>query len=188
MKVQWMAKLAALILALAMMISTAATAEAADSQKLDTYYSLAVNYIGREDYDKAMEYLDAALGYCDESANTELCADIHLKKGCVFTMQADYPQALTELDSAAADTVARGESEELQADLTSATYMPEGSLGLQWVERLEKLDKKELDVPERPEPPDIASLLVGWYDHLTNPAGVETHVEGYTPVSDVLPE
>ena len=84
-------------------------------------------------------------------------------------------QALTELDSAAADTVARGESEELQADLTSATYMPEGSLGLQWVERLEKLDKKELDVPERPEPPDIASLLVGWYDHLTHPAGVETH-------------
>ena len=105
---------------------------------------------------------------------------------CIASDSADYNysgyfmayrfcmQALEELDSASADTVARGESDALQADLTAATYMPEESLGLQWVERLEKLDKKELDVPERPEPPDIASLLICWYDHLVNPTGEET--------------
>ena len=67
--------------------------------------------------------------------------------------------------------MARGESEELRADLEVAVYMPEESLGLQWVERLEELDKKELDIPERRDPPDIASLLIGWYDHLVHPTG-----------------
>ena len=99
MKTRRIRMIAVLALALALAMPCAAFADAAaDSQKLDTYYSLAVNYIGREEYDKAMEYLDAALGFCSEAANPDLCADIHLKKGCVYTMQEDYPSALAELD------------------------------------------------------------------------------------------
>lgn len=101
MKVRAMKILVVLALTLAILVPGSAFADgAADSQKLDTYYSLAVNYIGREEYDKAMEYLDAALGFCDETSNPVLCADIHLKKGCVYTMQADYANAEAELDEA----------------------------------------------------------------------------------------
>lgn len=95
---KWMV-LTAIVMAVA--LSSAALAESvADTQRLDTYYSLSINYINREDYDKAMEYLDAALGYCNESDNPDMYADIHLKKGCVYTMQGDSEKALKELDEA----------------------------------------------------------------------------------------
>lgn len=100
MKLRLVLRIATLVLALAMLACAAHAEGAVDTQKLDTYYSLAVNYIAREDYDKAMQYLDACLDYCDESSNAELCADIHLKKGCVYTMQTDYPAAIEELDAA----------------------------------------------------------------------------------------
>ena len=91
----------ALIIVLTMMLSFTVYASAAsDAQKLDAYYSLAISYINREDYEKAMEYLDACFGYCDEETNPELCADVHLKKGCVYTMTSDYENAVKELDEA----------------------------------------------------------------------------------------
>ena len=99
MKTRFVKQITILVMALAIALTSAAFAESmADSQKLDTYYSLAIGYINREDYDKAMEYLDACLEYCDEASNPELSADIHLKKGCVYTLTEKYDEALVELD------------------------------------------------------------------------------------------
>ena len=102
MKIRRMTRImTALALAVALLLTGVGFAEATvDPQKLDTYYSLAVNYIGREDYDKALEYLTAALNFCDETTDAELCSDIHLKIGCVYTMQKQYDTATAELDEA----------------------------------------------------------------------------------------
>ena len=95
-----MKKLVAIVVTLIMVFAMVMTASAAemDSRKLDTLYSLAVTYISREDYTKAMEYLNAALEICDETETAALYADIHLKKGCVYTLQQDYENAQKELD------------------------------------------------------------------------------------------
>ena len=76
-------------------------------------------------------------------------------------------QALEELDPAEADTVAQGESVNLRNDLAYAKYLPEHDMSEQWIEKVEKLDKKERDV-QMPEVPDVAALLVIWYKHLSS--------------------
>ena len=77
MKMRWMKKTAALLLALMMLGSgTAFAAEEVVSQKLSNYYSLAVGYIARNDYDKAMQFLDAALLICPEETNGDMYADL----------------------------------------------------------------------------------------------------------------
>ena len=93
----WMKKLAAILFAVTV-IMTAVSAGAENTRKLDTYYSLAVQYINRENYDKALEYLFAALEYCDEETSKNICADLHLKIACVRTLQQDYENALKELE------------------------------------------------------------------------------------------
>ena len=101
MKTRFVKLMTIMVVALAIALTGAAFAEQpVDTQKLDTYYSLAIEYINREDYDKAMDYLNACLEYCDEASKPELCADIHLKKGCVYTLTQSYDEALTELDEA----------------------------------------------------------------------------------------
>lgn len=101
MKTRFTKKIA-LILTAALLLMACAPALAAEgsSQKLNTYYSLAIGYIGKEDYDKAMEYIDAALAICPEDAEPEICADLHLKKGCVYTIRQEYENAVKELDEA----------------------------------------------------------------------------------------
>lgn len=91
-----------LALALTLAASSVAFAEGVtyDSQKLDTNYALALAYIGKEDYDKAMGYLEACLQNCDENSAPEVYADVHLKIACVYTIRQDYEKALTELDEA----------------------------------------------------------------------------------------
>lgn len=71
-----------------------------DEQKLNTNYELSLAYIGREDYDKAMEHLNACLQYCDENSAPAIYADVHLKIACVYTIRTDYEKALAELDEA----------------------------------------------------------------------------------------
>ena len=78
-------------------------------------------------------------------------------------------EALSQIDPDAADEVAQNESALLRTDLAAATYMPEDSLAEKWIERVEKLDKKELDA-QPPEAPDIAALLIIWHEKLTTPA------------------
>ncbi|MBE6932119.1 MAG: DUF3810 domain-containing protein [Ruminococcaceae bacterium] len=90
-------------------------------------------------------------------------------------------EALTALDADAAAEVAEGECEELKADLAASTFMPEESLGAQWLGRMEELDEKEqAKLPVTTEYPDVASLLVGWHIHLTTPKVVE---EDATPAA-----
>ena len=72
----------------------------AGSQKLDVYYSLAVGYINREEYDKAITSLDKALDLITEESDPALYADLRLKKGCVYTIQGAYEDAVRELDEA----------------------------------------------------------------------------------------
>ena len=72
----------------------------AGSQKLDVYYSLAVGYISREEYDKAITYLDKALELVTEESDPSLYTDLRLKKGCVYTIQGVYEDAIRELDEA----------------------------------------------------------------------------------------
>ncbi len=98
MRKQITAFVLALILALTM--TAAASASSMDAQRLDTYYSLAINAINTENYDKALSYLDSALQYCSETDSPEMYADIHLKKGCVYTIRGDYDNAHQELDEA----------------------------------------------------------------------------------------
>ena len=92
------AVLMALVTALALTSTAFAAVESYDAQKLDTNYALALAYIGREDYDKAMTYLDSCLKYCDETSNPEVYADVHLKIACVYTIRQDYQKALAEID------------------------------------------------------------------------------------------
>jgi len=94
------AMLLALVLALVTGSAAAAENPVYDPQKLDANYALALAYIGREDYDKAMEFLNACLQYCDENSAPEVYADVHLKIACVYTIRGDYEKAITELNEA----------------------------------------------------------------------------------------
>ena len=98
MKTRWMKKVMVFLMAAILLAGCAAAAEEVVGQKLNTLYSLAVGYIGREDYDKAMQYLDAALDICQEEINGEIYADLHLKKACVYTIRKSYEDAIAELD------------------------------------------------------------------------------------------
>ena len=100
MKTQWTKVVAVLLMAALLMGGMLAQAEGTDSQRLDVYYSLAVGNIGREDYDKAMTYLDKALELATEENNPEMYADLRLKKGCVYTIRGEYEDAIRELAEA----------------------------------------------------------------------------------------
>lgn len=93
--------LCAFILTLALFV-TSALAVTDNNQRLDAGYTVALSYISAGDYDKALTYLNACLNYCDENTNPAICADVHLKLGCVYTIQKDYEKAEAELDAALA--------------------------------------------------------------------------------------
>ncbi len=82
-------------------------------------------------------------------------------------------EALEALDADAAGKIAEGESEALKADLAASSFMPETSLGTQWLERMEKLDKNQEEALAAMDYPDVATLLVGWHLDLTAPEPVE---------------
>lgn len=91
-----------MILVLVSLLAGTAFAEGVtyDEQKLNTNYELSLAYIGREDYDKAMDHLNACLQYCDENSAPAIYADVHLKIACVYTIRTEYEKALAELDEA----------------------------------------------------------------------------------------
>ncbi|MBR5110245.1 MAG: tetratricopeptide repeat protein [Clostridia bacterium] len=94
--------MAVLVMVLAMAGSVYAEPVSLDAQRLDTYYTLALDRIENDDYEKALSYLANCLKYCDKAVNPDLYADIHLKIGCVYTMQKNYDYALAELEEAIA--------------------------------------------------------------------------------------
>ena len=94
-----MKKAAAVLAAILMLMTVVPSAlSAPDARKLDAYYSLGVQYISRENYEKALEYLQAALECCDEETSAELLTDIHLKIAYLYTLGQQYEYALQELE------------------------------------------------------------------------------------------
>ena len=81
-------------------------AEAADvssaqnAQRLDTYYTLALNAINSEDYDTANKYLNICFAYCKPDTDPELYADLLLKRACIDLIQGDADLSLLELQAA----------------------------------------------------------------------------------------
>ena len=98
-----MKKAVAFILAVTLMltgISAFAELNTEDLRLLDTYYTLATNYISMADYDKAAEYVDKCFEYCNENTGKDLMADLYLKRGCIETIHGDTEAALADLDKA----------------------------------------------------------------------------------------
>ena len=99
MKTRMVKRIPALLLTLVLLaVSLPTRAESSGSTKLNTYYSLALGYLRKEDYGQAMEYLEAALSLCTEETDADMYADLHLKKGCIFTIRKEYEEAVKELD------------------------------------------------------------------------------------------
>ena len=129
MKLRTMKKAVAFLAALIVMAAAIpALGVENDPERLDTLYSLAVKYINKPDYDKAMEYLDTALNYCDENNELLYYADIHLKKACVYIIREDYDNALTELDETIRVSPELAEPYELKGDIYSTLDDPEKAL------------------------------------------------------------
>lgn len=95
-------RLISVMLVLAVLMGAVCSADEATEQKLEALYTLASSYIQVEDYEKAEPYLTRCLDYCSAESYPAICADVHLKLGCVYTIQKDYEKALTELDAALA--------------------------------------------------------------------------------------
>ena len=74
--------------------------QTANSQKLDASYTLALNAISNEDYDKAREYLNICFAYCNPQTNPVMYADLLLKRGCLDVMEGNNDMALLSLDAA----------------------------------------------------------------------------------------
>ena len=96
--------------AAAEVVTEAPAVSTVDTQKLDTYYTLALNAINAEDYDTALQYLNICFVYCKPDTNPELYADLLLKRACIDLIQGDTDIALLELDA----------SLEVQPDLADA--------------------------------------------------------------------
>ena len=96
---KWIAALLALML-VALSVSAFAEDVAADTQKLDASYTLALNAINAEDYETAKEYLNICFAYCDAQTNPTMYADLLLKQACIAVLEEQNDTALQALDAA----------------------------------------------------------------------------------------
>ncbi len=96
---KWIAALLALML-VALSVSAFAEDVAADTQKLDASYTLALNAINAEDYETAKEYLNICFAYCDAQTNPTMYADLLLKQACIDVIEEKNDMALLTLDAA----------------------------------------------------------------------------------------
>ena len=96
---KWIAALLALML-VALSVSAFAKDVAADTQKLDASYTLALNAINAEDYETAKEYLNICFAYCDPQTNPTMYADLLLKRACIDVIEEKNDMALLDLDAA----------------------------------------------------------------------------------------
>lgn len=80
--------------------SQAETYLAADVQKLDASYTLALNAINAEDYETAKEYLNVCFAYSDPHTDPVMYADLLLKRACIDVIEEKYDMALLNLDAA----------------------------------------------------------------------------------------
>ena len=99
MTLRKMKMIAALVTVLILLTAAVTAYGVDDTRKREIYYGFAIEYSKSGDYAKAMEYLDSALELCDEEADKELCADIHLKKASVYYLgDQDIEKALAEVE------------------------------------------------------------------------------------------
>lgn len=142
MKLRMMKKAVALLAALIVMAAAIpALGVENDPERLDTLYSISISYINKANYEKAMEYLNAALDYCDENNNLEYYADIHLKKGCVYILQEDFDSALAELDETIRVSPEMVEPYQLKAQVYSSIGDSEKSL--EWYQKYLEISQVE---------------------------------------------
>lgn len=94
--------IAALLVLMLVALSVSAFAEdaAADTQKQDASYTLALNAINAEDYETAKEYLNICFAYCDPQTNPAMYADLLLKRACIDVIEEKNDMALLNLDAA----------------------------------------------------------------------------------------
>lgn len=86
--------------------------EVSDAQKLEVSYTLALNAINAEDYEKAKVYLNTCFVYCDPNTNPIMYADLLLKRACIDVIEQNNDMALVQLDAAL----------RVQPDLADATW------------------------------------------------------------------
>ncbi len=79
---------------------SAVDTSAADTQKLDACYTLALNAINAEDYATAREYLNVCFVYCDPQTSPVMYADLLLKQACIDVIEEKNDMALLNLDAA----------------------------------------------------------------------------------------
>ena len=77
-----------------------ASGSAADTQRLDASYTLALNAINKEDYETAKQYLDICFVYCDPQSDPVMYADLLLKRACINVIEEKNDMALLNLDAA----------------------------------------------------------------------------------------
>ena len=113
--------------------TSAESLAAADSQRLDAAYTLALNAITSEDYETAKEYINICFAYCDAQSNPAIFSDLLLKRACIDVIEEKNDMALLNLDAAL----------RVQPDLADAylvrtqVYATEGNVD-QAIENLEK--------------------------------------------------
>ncbi len=91
---------AALLLCAVPALAENPAADAAQEQKLDAVYTLALNAINKEDYATARKYLNISFVYCDRATNPVMYADLLLKQACLDVIEGDNDTALLALDAA----------------------------------------------------------------------------------------
>lgn len=73
---------------------------ALQEQRLNTFYSQAIQSINDQDYKNALMCLDGCLVYCTKENNPVLYADLFMKRGYCCLMLEQYDEALDALDIA----------------------------------------------------------------------------------------
>ena len=77
-----------------------AQAQAADTQRLDAAYTLALNAITSEDYETAKEYINICFAYCNAQSDPVIFSDLLLKRACIDVIEQKLDMALLNLDAA----------------------------------------------------------------------------------------
>jgi len=81
-------------------LASAAGNAALQEQRLNTFYSQAIQSINDQDYKNALMCLDGCMIYCTQESNPVLYADLFMKRGYCCLMLEQYDEALEALDTA----------------------------------------------------------------------------------------
>ncbi len=77
-----------------------AATDMSDQQRLNAWYSQAIDSINNEDFENALFYLDGCVVYTTPQSNAALYADIYMKRGYCLYMLGQHEDAVEALDEA----------------------------------------------------------------------------------------